>query len=158
MSDNIFDEGNELKSAWVKFSKIGDFISGTLISVREMASRLPGKEGEMVKVYEIKAKEGSFHDIDKKKQIIEPAIIVGAGDIYNVGVGFVIDGQMRNVKVGQIIGIKYTEDKPNKQAGFNDMKIKKVYAPKGPDGVKPLMDEEWLKENEPTVGLPSLNN
>ena len=59
MSD-IFNDKNEIKSTWVKWGKIGDFITGTLVDVREINSQLPGKEGERVKVYEIKAESGQI--------------------------------------------------------------------------------------------------
>lgn len=143
----MFNDDNEVRSSWVKFSKVGDFISGTLVGVREVPSALPGKEGKMVKVYEVKAQNGEFHDIDDKKAVIEPAIKINAGEIWNVGGGVVLDAQMRNIKVGQVIGIKFTDEKPAQKKGFNPMKIKKVFAPKGNDG-KGKMDEEWLKEQE----------
>lgn len=150
--DEMFNEENEVQSSWIKFSKIGDFISGTLIGVREVPSTLPGKEGTMTKVYEMKAVSGEFHDIDEKKQVIEPAINVNAGEIWNVGGGVVLDAQMRNIKLGQVIGIKFTDEKPAQKKGFNAMKIKKVFAPKGKDN-KPKMDEEWLKEQEAAAEL-----
>lgn len=150
--EDVFNEENEVQSSWIKFSKIGDFISGTLIGVREVPSTLPGKEGTMTKVYEIKALSGEFHDIDDKKQVIEEPIVVNAGEVWNVGGGVVLDAQMRNIKIGQVIGVKFTDEKPAQKKGFNAMKIKKVFAPKGNDN-KPKMDEEWLKEQEAVAEL-----
>lgn len=145
MEDNIFNEDNLVQNNWIKFSVIGDSVFGTLVAVREMQSRLPGKEKELVKVYEIKADGGEFHDV-KDKKILETPVKITAGEYWNVGGGFMIDNSLRNVKVGTKIGIKYTDDRPAKIKGFNDMKIKKVYIKKDASG-QPLMDQDWLKDN-----------
>lgn len=142
--DDIYNDDNLVGNNWAKFNVVGDNINGTLIAVREMKSRLPGKEGEMVKVYEIKADGGEFHD-SKDKKIIEVPIKIQPNEFWNVGGGFILDAAMRNIKLGQKIGIKYTGDKASKQAGFNPMKIKKVFVRKNPAGV-PVMDEAWLEE------------
>jgi hypothetical protein len=144
--DDLMNEDNEVRTSWMKFNKIGDYIQGTLVSVREIQSTLPGKENEMVKVYEVKAQRGEFHDTDEKKQIVEPAISINADEVWNVGGGIVIDSQMRNIKLGQIIAIKFTEEKPAQKKGFNPMKVKKVYS-------KGEMDEEWLKQKEEEAAL-----
>lgn len=149
--NDIFNDKNELKSSWIKFSSVGDHVFGTLIAVREVMSNIPGKASqEMVKVYEIKVDGGEFHDIDENKKVIETPIKLNAGDIWNVGGGFMLDGQMRNIKIGQKIGIKYTADKPNKQKGFNPMKIKKVYS-------EGKMDTEWLENFEKEQSLKGGN-
>ncbi len=144
--EDLFNDDNEVRTSWVKFSKVGDYVSGTLIGVREVASTLPGKEGEMTKVYEIKASAGEFHDIDEKKQLIDEPIAINAGEIWNVGGGVVLDAQMRNIKLGQKLGIKFTGEKAAQKKGFNPMKIKKVYS-------KGEMDEEWLAEREAAAEL-----
>jgi len=147
MDENIFNDDNLVQNNWIKFNVIGDCIAGTLVAVREMKSRLPGKENEIVKVYEIKADSGEFHDM-KDRKVIEPAIKVAPGEYWNVGGGFMLDTALRNVKLGTKLGIKFTGETPNKQAGFNPLKIKKVYIKKNPQTLKPVMDEEWLKEQE----------
>lgn len=145
--ENVFDEGNVLKSQWVKWGKPGDNIHGTLVRVFETTSQFPGHEGEKGKAYEIKADGGEFHDLDSKKNPIEPAITVKPEEIWNMSGGFMIDNALRNVKVGQKIGVKYVEDKPSKQKGFNDMKIKKVFALKNADGTVKV-DQAWLDANQ----------
>lgn len=147
MSKDIYDEENVVPNNWVKFTLIGDNINGTLISVREVKSTLPGKEGELQKIYEIKADGGSFHDVDGNKKPIKPPIEIKEGDYWNVGGGFVVDNQLRNVRLGQKVGIKFTDEKPNKTKGFNPTKIKKVYVPKDSNGL-PLVDQEWLDEKQ----------
>lgn len=136
----------EVKNSFWKKNKIGDYLVGTLISVREIQSSLPGREKEMTKIYEIKADEGSFHDLDDAKQVIEPAIVVQAGEIWNVGGGSkehpsILDNQFRNIKLGQKVKIEYTDTKPPKTKGFNPMKVVKVFT-------NGKMDEEWLKAAE----------
>jgi hypothetical protein len=146
MTTKTKDEWAEVKNSFWKKNKIGDNIIGTLIGVREIQSQLPGKEKEMVKIYEIKADLGEFHDIDDKKNVIEEPITIAEGEIWNVGGGSkespsVIDNQFRNIKLGQKVKIEYVDDKPAKKKGFNPMKVVKVYT-------NGKMDEVWLKEQE----------
>lgn len=140
------EEWAEVKNSWVKFNKLGDFIVGTLVAVREIKSQLPGQEGQMTKVFEIKADAGEFHDLDDKKQVIEEAIVVNPEEIWNIGGGSkekpsMLDAQFRNIKLGQKVKVEYVDDKPAKQKGFNPMKVKKVYT-------NGKMDEVWLAERE----------
>ena len=74
----------------------------------------------------------------------EEPVKINADDVYNVGGGFMIDSQLRNVKLGSKIKIEFTETKPSKTKGYNPMKVKKVF-------VNGKMDEEWLKEQEEAV-------
>jgi len=140
------DSWEEVKNSWMKFNELGDYVIGTLIAVREVKSQLPGSEGQMTKVYEIKADEGVFHDLDDKKKVIEEAVAIKEGEIWNLGGGSkekpsILDGQFRNIKLGQKVKVEYTDDKPAKQKGFNPMKVKKVYT-------NGKMDEQWIAEQE----------
>lgn len=147
-NDDVYSDDNLVPNNWVKFTFPGDRIFGTLIAVREMESRLPSaKPGEMVKVYEFKADSGEFHDTDEKKNPIKPPIEIQEGEIWNVGGNSMLDNQLRNVKLGTKVAIKFTEEKPSKTKGFNPQKIKKVYVPKGKDN-QPQMDTAWLAEQE----------
>ncbi len=136
---------NEVQSNWMKFNvPLEDKLFGTLIAKRQIKSTMPGKEGELVNIYEIKAsEETSFHVLDEKKKLVDEAITINPGDVYSVGGTKVIDNQMRNIKVGQVIGFKFIEEQPSKTKGFAPAKIVKVFVPKGDDG-KPQMDEEFL--------------
>jgi len=142
-------EENEVKSNWMKFNvPLEDKIHGTLIGKRTMKSTMQGKEGALVNVYEIKADEESvYHGLDEKKKLIEEPNPIKVGDIFSIGGTAVIDRQMQNIRVGQIIGLKFIEEKPSKTKGFNPSKIVKVYAPKGDDG-EPLMDEAFLEQKK----------
>lgn len=128
MEDELFKDENAVKSNWVKFGKIGDFIKGTLVDVREMKSTMPGKEGQLVKIYELLASIGSFHDIDEEKKPVETPIIIQGGEYWNIGGKVGIDNQMRNIKTGQIVGFRFDSENPSKQKGFSPTKIIKVYA------------------------------
>ncbi len=140
---------NEVQSNWMKFNvPLEDKIFGTLIAKRQIKSTMPGKEGEMVNVYEVKASENtSFHVLDEKKKVVEGAVEINIGDVYSVGGTKVIDNQMRNIKLGQAIGLKFIEEQPSKTKGFAPAKIVKVFAPKNDEG-GPLMDDAWLAENQ----------
>lgn len=143
---DVFSEGNEVKANWIKWGKVGDKIQGTLISVREIPSKLPPKtplkagEVNMVKLYEILATAGEFHNIEKKK-VSETPTIINEGEVWLVGGGVGIDASLRNVKIGQILGIKFTEEKASKDPMMNDTKVKKVYT-------EGKMNEAWLAEQE----------
>lgn len=129
-SDNkqdIFDESNEVKSQWIKWGKVKDFIEGTLVDIREMESQLPDQVGKMVKLYEIRANSGSFHELDDKKQPVAEATVLEKGDIWTIGGKIGIDAQMRNAKIGQTIGMRFVEEKPSKTKGFNPSKVIKVF-------------------------------
>ena len=141
---DIFDDKNAVKSLWVKWGKIGDNVVGTLTAVHDVRSNLPGKENEMVKRYELLAEGGEYHELDKKKNPVDPAVKVLVGEIYYVGGKVGIDAQMRRVKVGQRIGMKFTQEIPAKTKGYNDLKIIKVFAGE--------MNEEWLAQNMPGIG------
>ena len=126
MSD-VFDPKNEVKSNWFKFGKVGDKISGTLTGTREIPSQLPGKMGEMVRLFEILADSGSYHMLDENKAVIEPAVEIQSGDFYLVSKGPGLDVQMRRAKIGQKVGILFKEVKPSKTKGYNPLKIVKVF-------------------------------
>ena len=145
------DSWEEVTSSWVKFNKIGDAIVGTLVGVREIASSLPGRDNEQVKVYEIKADEGTYHDTDDKKNVVEPAIDIKEGEVWNLGGGSkenpsILDNQFRNIKLGQKVKVVFDSEKEAKKKGFNPMKVKKVYT-------NGKMDDEWLKEQEDEADL-----
>lgn len=146
-TDSWDDSSNEVQSNWVKFNvPMEDKIFGTFISKRQMKSSIPGKENELVWVYELQADSGSFHEIDDKKKVVEEPIIVNAGEVWSIGGKTGIDTQMRNIKIGQKIGFKFIDEKPSKTKGFAPAKNIRVYAPKGEDG-QPQMDLEWIEAN-----------
>ena len=141
------NDGYELvPNNWVKWSVVGNNIFGTLTAVREIPSQL--KPGTMSKVYEIKADGGEFNDT-KDKKILEPALEILAGEIWNVGGRMGLDAQFRNIKLGQKVKLVFTEERPNKDKLKNATKIVNVYVKKDAKG-QPVYDEVWLKEQAGT--------
>ena len=144
------NESNEVKSNWLKWNVYGDKVIGTLVEKRQVKSTMPGKEGELVWVYDLKCDGGSFHEADDNKKVIEEPVVINAGDFYSIGGKAGIDAQMRNIKLGQKVGFKYIDETPSKTKGFAPTKNIRVYAPKNDDGTY-QMDEEWLAEQEKTA-------
>lgn len=143
-----FDSANEVQSNWIKFNVVGeDKVMGTLISVRTVKSQIPGQESKDVKVYDIKADYGSFHNVDEAKQVIPEAVNVDPESMWSIGGKDIIDRQMINVKIGQKVGFKFTEQVPSKTKGFAPAKIIKVFTPKNEDGSF-KMDTEWLESEK----------
>lgn len=142
------DAENQVTSNWVKFNvPLEDKVLGTLIAKRQIKSNLPGKEGEMVWVYDLKTDTGSFHELDDKKKIIETPVVVNAGEFWSIGGKPGIDNAMRNVKVGQKVGFKFIDETPSKTKGFNPSKNIRIFTPKNDDGTY-QMDDEFLAEQQ----------
>lgn len=147
------DEENEAQSVNFKFGRPtdddykGDRVLGTLVSKRQVPNKLSSKPGAMQWLYEVKVREAEYHTLDKKKNYVEPSIEIAEGEVINVYGKPFFDSRMRQVKVGQIFGLKYTGDLEARVEGYSDTKEIKVFTPKTVDG-EFEMDEEWLKEHE----------
>ena len=154
MSKNIAWDApeNEAQNNFVSWGQIGDFILGTLVGVKEVKSTLPDKEGELQKVYEVKVKECSYHVLDDKKRVIEEPVVPSEGDLVSVGGRKSIDSRLARVKLGQIFGLKFTEELPAKTKGYNPTKVIKVFTPKGSNG-EFLVDQEWLDSQKDELDL-----
>lgn len=126
--DDFFNDNNRVKAQWIKFTKPGDWVKGTLTSKRETDASGPyAKPGEKVWIYEIKAHGGSFHELDEDKQLKPEPIIVNAGDFWQIGGKKGIDAQLRNAKLGQIVGLRFNKSIPNKIKGYNPAKQIEAY-------------------------------
>lgn len=134
---DLFSEENAVSSNFISWGVPGDYIVGTLASTRQVENNLPDKKGEMQTIYEFKVTDGMFHKLDDKKQPIPEAERCQAGEFWNVGGKKGIDAQMRNVKIGQILGMKFMEETPSKTKGFNPTKVIKVFT-------EGKMDTEFL--------------
>ncbi len=140
------DDAKEVSNNWMKFNvPLEDKVKGTLIEKRTMKSTLPGAEGKIVNVYEMKVDEGTFHVLDDKKKVVDEPVVLKAGDFVSVGGTAVIDRQMQNIQKGQKVALKFIEEKPSKTKGFAPAKIVKVYVFEDGEG-KPLMDDDFLAE------------
>lgn len=145
--EDVFDDANRIKPNWMGFNVAQeDRIFGTLVSKRQVASKMPGKEGKMEWKYELKADYGTTHECDELKQPIPTPITINAGEYWMVGKDS-IDAQMKNIPLGAKVGLKLVEIVPAKTKGFNPAKIVNVYAPRNTDGTH-KMDEEWVAEQE----------
>ena len=142
IQDDVFSEENEVKIVYktIKFGRVGDYFKGTLINnTRTMQNNLSEKK-EMQTIFELKAKEGSLHLITDR-QVDPNATKIVAGEDWSFITGkTVMLKALEKAKIGQIIGLKFTEEKKAGKKGFNPAKIIKIFLGK--------MDDEWLKSQE----------
>jgi hypothetical protein len=115
---DMFKPENEMKSNFVTWGAPGDYFVGTLMTKRQVENNISGKT-EMQTIYEFKIAEGTFHTLDEKKNPVMPAVILSKDEVYNVGGKLAIDQQMRNIKIGSVVGMKFIEEKPSKTKGYN---------------------------------------
>lgn len=134
---------NEAQNNFVSWGKVDDYVFGTLIEIKDVKSTLPDKAGEIQKVYAIKIKEGSYHTVDEKKNPVEPPVVLQENDVVSIGGRKMIDSRMARVKIGQIFGLKYTEELDAKVKGYNATKLIKVFTPRKADNTF-QMDQEFL--------------
>jgi len=128
----IYDDNNKIQGSWMKWRRVNDCIAGTLIEKREGKS----PQGDDQMIYEIKLSDDDVI-IDGEKQQ------VSKGDIMLLGGRPFIDNQLKNVRVGQIIGLKFYEERDSKTKNFSPTKCIQVYAKEG------LLDNEWLEMQSP---------
>lgn len=130
--EDIFNDNNaRVPTQWEKahpktlsvaFSKVGDWIYGTYLGSRQIPSKQPGKENEMITVYDIKGHAGEFHKLDNFKQIVEEPIKVEEGSLWSVYGKKDINERMAEIPVGHFVAFKFLKLIPSKKAGFNPMK------------------------------------
>ena len=151
------DNWEDVSSSWVKWNKIGDHIIGTFIGDREMKSTLPGQEGVIVRVYDVLADSGQFHDTNKDAEAIkiEPGATYSIAGKMNVEkrvgtekVKIKVLYGMDRIKLGQKVKITFTEEIPPKTKGFSATKVVKVQT----NGV---IDQVWLDSQNEEGALPS---
>ena len=121
-----FDGMNEAKSTIMKFGKVGDWFKGTLTdNTREIENTLSGK-GDMQRIFEFKGIGGSLHGITNKV-VNETPDEITPGTFYSFFAKSFMKDQLKAAKIGQIIGLRFTEEKKATKPGFNNTKIIKVY-------------------------------
>lgn len=143
MSEAWEQGGTEVSTKAVSWGKPGDFIKGTFTAQKKVTTR----NGENT-LFELKGIIGSFHEMDGKKNPVEPAIAVEAGAYYNVWGGKdVINGLFAKSKLGDIVSIKFeseTESKTKGNAPFKSFKTLQF----GPDA-------EYMGQSSDTVQAAS---
>ena len=127
--DELFDEKNEVKVEYktLAWGKVGDWFKGTLTdNTRQLLNNL-SKTKEMQTVFVFKAASGSFHDI-VDKVVKEEATECVKGDFWSYITGKpALLGQLKNAKLGQVVGLRFSEEKKSTTPGYNSAKIIKVY-------------------------------
>lgn len=114
---DIFKDGKEISYTWATFKDIGDSFQGTYIGKSKAIDSYSNPQT----VYELLQKGGGV-------------IRVGFRDTKTP-----IHDRMNNIRFGQIVGFKYTEDVPSKEKGRSPMKNIRIFAD------AKLVDEAWLK-------------
>jgi hypothetical protein len=123
MPESWEEGGQEVASQTVTFGKPGDFIKGTYTGSKPVQTSL----GQTV-LYELKGIVGSFHNVDNKKNPVEPAVEVVAGAFYNVWrgkEGSNIEGLFKKSRLGDIVSLQFKEEKESKTKGYAPFKIMK---------------------------------
>ena len=134
--------GTEVASQAVTFGKPGDFIKGTYTGFKEVKTDL----GPTI-LYELKGDVGSYHNVDGKKNPVEPAVNVVKGVFYNVWrgkEGSVIADLFKKCKLGEIVAIQFKEEKESKTKGYAPFKVYKV--------MQFGKDPEYMGESAEAVG------
>ena len=142
MPESWEDGGQEVVSQTVTFGKPGDFIKGTYTGSKPVKTDL----GPTI-LYEIKGDVGSYHNVDGKKNPVEPAVTVAKGAFYNVWrgkEGSIIDGLFKKAKLGEIVAIQFKEEKESKTKGYAPFKVMKI--------MQFGKDPEYMGESTEAVG------
>ena len=121
MGNDPLAGGQEMTTQPVSFGKIADWIKGTYTSKKLVKN--PNKEGN-VYLYEIKGALGQFHNVDGKKNPVDPAIEIRPGAFYIVWGGKqAIDDLFFHSKFGDIIAIQFKEETASKTKGNAPFKV-----------------------------------
>jgi hypothetical protein len=132
-AENPLGDMDLSKILFVKFTKPGDYVKGTLIERSESVDKFAKVKGDKQKLYLIKAAVGKYHDDNK---VVE----IKAGDHFYVGGKPSIDKGMTLVRIGQLVGIIFVGTKASKEKGYQPAKIFEVR--------KSGMDPEFLSPEE----------
>jgi len=105
--DDLFQDANVPKSNFWKPTTPGDKAAGYLVDRKKKPNTL--KPGTDQWIYTLMNKDGSV--INVAGRYGSPQTLQG----------------FDTAKLGQLVGIKYIEDKPATKAGFNPLKVMKTY-------------------------------
>ena len=147
--DDFLEGMEEVKPPFWKRGKVGDYLKGTFVEMITRASNYPGKIGQNENIYTVKVIKGSYHEMDEKKNPIEPPKVLEVGSFCYVGGFPSFDKSMKMIKIGQIFAVKFFEEKPPKVKGMNGAKLVKVFHGE--------MDPDYEPanlENDPDLQLP----
>lgn len=144
--DDIFNDDNKVESGRVQWGAIGDYVHGTLTSVRDVSYQ-DGKKG---KVYELLVIKGEYHSIKEDANgneiTAEVPTVLEAGDYVRVNGKTGMDDDMKKIKIGQNVGLKY-EKLGDKKPGKKRFKQVTVY--------QGGMNEEYLASQNQDGDIPN---
>ena len=119
-----FNEKNEVRGSFFSYGKPGDSIVGTLVSKEQVPDDFnPGKSKWK---YTLKAKRGSFHEIVSKK-VTGNVVTIEAGTTWIISGKADVDAGMQNIPYGNVVGIKFIEERASKRDSKRNTKVCKVY-------------------------------
>ena len=124
MAEDWEKGGTEVTSQAITFGKPGDFIKGVFTGSKHVDTGL----GPTV-LFELKGIAGKYHTVDGKKNPVEPAVDIKAGEFYNVWrgkEGGQIDMLFKKSKLGDIIAIQFKEEIASKTKGYAPFKVFKT--------------------------------
>lgn len=129
IKDPLFSDENEVKPEYktLAWGRVGDWFKGTLTdNTRQIVNNLSARK-EMQTIYEFKAHGGQFHDIIKK-QVQETPTVCQKGEFWSLITSKpALVSVLKNVKIGQVVGLRFKESKEAKTPGYDDAKIISVY-------------------------------
>ena len=136
--DDFFSAGNQANASgnpYFATNKIGDACRGFLVRIgkrkNDMKQPKPGEEATdyMQRVYTIVVPEGESYEATSKGE----RVTVKGGELIDIygkvpvlqpdGTKLAVILGFDGVQIGQMIGVKYTGDKPAKQKGFHPTKV-----------------------------------
>ena len=154
MSKINYDEAVVSKAKSVSWGKVGDFVTGTIVS--KTVSTVPDTYKNTAVIYEIMTDGGFYHekDRDAEGKIMKSSnpdavkVTPEEGEIVTVwakikpdGSNSILASQMDKYPLGAYVKVAFTETKPSDFG--NDSKYINSFAfPDGKGGYK--VNEEWL--------------
>lgn len=118
-----FTDNDKVSGSWISWKTIGQKVQGTLVDRRQKPDTY--NPSEMQWIYEL---------------------LTDNNEILIIGGKVGIDMQMKYIKIGQIVELRYEKDIPPKKPGQSPTKVIQVYT--RPDA----MNKEWLAEREENIG------
>lgn len=110
-NEDLFNDANVVTSNWWKPTTPGDKVRGYLVDKKLKPNTLKDPSGKtMQAIYVLMQEDGT--PINVAGRTGSPQVIVG----------------LESCKLGQLVGVKYIEDKPHTKAGYQNIKIVKAFA------------------------------
>lgn len=107
---DIFSEDNEVKAEFWKLDKIGDNVKGVLVDKRIVTNTLKQPNCQQT-IYTLIKEDGTPICIGGRGSQ-DPQTIAG----------------LEQCKMGQLVGVKYVENRKSSTPGMNDAKIVRVFS------------------------------